>query len=454
MSNREPPTLIVGLGKTGLSVVRHLRARGVELAVTDSRDNPPMLQALKDEFPAVKVFTGGYGEAQFARAGQLVVSPGVNLHHPLIQRCSDRGIKIIGDIELFARARRRPVIAVTGTNGKSTVVSLVAAMARRAGRQVAIGGNIGTPALRLLEIPATNAPTFYILEVSSFQLESTWSLNAEVAVLLNFSADHLDRHRNMETYLAIKSRIFQGNGVAVFNPQDTWVRNTNMGGRKPHRFLMAPPKPGDFGLRQSNGEDWLARGGQSLIPASEVKLPGRHNLANALASLAIGDAIGLELQAMLDTLRSFTGLPHRTELVAEFAGIRWINDSKGTNVGASVAAITGLEGPQILILGGDAKMQDFKPLIRAMRGKVRTIIIMGKDARSIANDLVGTVPQVQVRDMAEAVMEARSMARRGDTVLLSPGCSSLDMYDNFEKRGEDFSQRVNALRQRHQDLDQ
>jgi len=444
-----PPTLVVGLGKTGLSVARFLRGRGVEVAVTDSRKQPPMLQALKDELPAVKAFVGGFREAAFDRAGQLVVSPGVDLQHPLILRCMDRGIPVIGDIELFARARRRPVVAVTGTNGKSTVVSLLAAMARRAGRQVAIGGNLGTPALRLLELPATNSPAFYILEISSFQLELTHSLNAEVAALLNFSADHLDRHRNMEEYLAIKSRIFEGDGIAVFNPQDSWVRRVSIGERKPHRFLMAPPKPGDFGLRQSNGKDWLARGGQALMPVAEIKLPGRHNIANALAAMAIGDAIGLELQAMLDTLRAFSGLPHRTELVASFAGIDWINDSKGTNVGATVAAVSGMDGPLVLILGGDAKMQDFKPLLRAMRHKVRCIILMGKDARSIANDLQGSPPQVMVPDMAEAVLEARRMARRGDTVLLSPACSSLDKYRNFEQRGEDFAERVNALKQRH-----
>lgn len=452
MAKLDPPTLIVGLGRTGLSAARHLRARGVEVAVTDSREEPPMLQALKEELPGVRVFAGGFREAAFKFAGQLLVSPGVDLRDPLIQAAMDRGARVIGDIELFARARRRPVVAITGTNGKSTVTELVAAMARRAGRQVATGGNIGTPALRLLDIPVGNAPEFYILELSSFQLELTWSLNAEIAAFLNFSPDHLDRHGNIESYLAAKGRIFQGDGIAVFNPQESWVRQMNMGERKPHRFLMAPPKPGDFGLIESQGKQWLARGGQSLMPAAEMKLPGRHNIANALAALAIGDAIGLDLQAMLDTLRSYTGLPHRCQAVASFAGINWINDSKGTNVGATVAAVSGMNGPMILILGGDAKRQDFKPLIRAMRGKIRSLIIMGRDARSIANDLQGSAPQVMVNDMAEAVSEARKMAHRGDTVLLSPGCSSLDMYSNFEQRGDDFSSRVIALKERHEGI--
>ena len=452
MANIDPPTLIVGLGPTGLSAARHLRARGVEVAVTDNRENPPMLQALRDELPNVRVFTGGFHAAAFKFAGQLVVSPGVDLRNPLIQEAMDRGAKVIGDIELFARVRRRPVVAITGTNGKSTVTELVAAMARRAGRRVATGGNIGTPALRLLDIPIGNAPEFYILELSSFQLELTWSLDAEIAAFLNFSADHLDRHGNIESYLAAKGRIFQGKGVAVFNPQESWVRQMNMDGRKPHRFLMAPPKPGDFGLIESKGKNWLARGGQSLLPAADLKLPGRHNIANALAALAIGDAIGLDLQAMLETLRSYSGLPHRCQPVTAFAGIKWINDSKGTNVGATVAAVSGMEGPLILILGGDAKLQDFKPLIRAMRGKVRTLIIMGRDARSIANDLQGSAPQVMVKDMAEAVREARNVARRGDTVLLSPGCSSLDMYSNFEQRGDDFCSRVVALKGRSEGL--
>jgi UDP-N-acetylmuramoylalanine--D-glutamate ligase len=257
----------------------------------------------------------------------------------------------------------------------------------------------------------------------------------------------------MENYIAIKERVFQGpgqgSGVAVFNPAEPAIRYMKFGQRQAHRFMMTPPQPGDFGVRKNNGKDWIARGGQALMPTHELSLPGRHNLANALAALAIGEAIGLGLQPMLDTLHSFPGLAHRTQLVATFGGIRWINDSKGTNVGATVAAVSGLDGPLILILGGEGKGQDFRPLVKALKGKVRNIVLMGKDARTIGNDLQGTVPKVTVPGMAEAVLEARSMAQRGDTVLLSPACASQDQYRDYRRRGDDFTARVEALKLRH-----
>jgi UDP-N-acetylmuramoylalanine--D-glutamate ligase len=449
MNQQDPATLVVGLGKTGLSMARHLRAQGVEIAVTDSRMEPPGLQRLHEELPSVRAFVGGFPSQPFQRAGRLAVSPGVDLQHPLIKAAMDRGIEVIGDIELFARARKRPVVAVTGTNGKSTVTSLVGAMAEQAGRRVAVGGNLGTPALGLLGT-GTRVPDFYVLELSSFQLELTRSLNAEIAALLNVSADHMDRHQTMENYIAIKERVFLGSGVAVFNPAEQAMRYMDIGQRQAHRFMMTPPQPGDFGVRRNNDKDWIARGGQALIAADELSLPGRHNLANALAALAIGEAIGLGLQPMLETLRSFPGLAHRTQLVASFAGIRWINDSKGTNVGATVAAVAGLDGPHILILGGDGKGQDFRPLAKALKGKVRNIVLMGRDAKTIANDLQGTVPKVTVPGMAEAVLEARRMARRGDTVLLSPACASQDQYRDYRQRGDDFAARVKALKQQHE----
>lgn len=456
MSQQEPPTLILGLGKTGLSVARYLSARGVNVAITDTRKNPPGLQQLREQLPHVRAFLGGFHDQQFSRAGRLVLSPGVDLNHTLIQAALNRGVEVIGDIELFARARRRPLVAVTGTNGKSTVTELIGAMARRAGQRVAVGGNLGTPALNFLEIPLSQAPAFYVLELSSFQLELTRSLNAEVAVLLNISADHLDRHHSMANYREIKSRIFwraadAPAGIAIFNPQELAMRGMDTRGREAHRFLMAPPKPGDFGVRVSDdGNEYLARGGQTLIRVSELGLRGRHNVANALAALAVGEVVGLDLQPMLETLRSFKGLPHRTQFVTSFEEISWYDDSKGTNVGATEAAVAGLPGTLVLILGGVGKGQDFYPLTRVMPGKVRGVVLMGQDAQLIASDVQGVVPTLVVADMAEAVHEAHLMARPGDSVLLSPACASFDQYHDFQQRGDDFREKVMDLQQRRE----
>lgn len=454
MNQQLLPTLVLGLGKTGFSVARHLSARGVPVAVTDTRADPPALEQLREQLPQVKAFVGGFREQQFSRAKRLVVSPGVDLGHSLIQAAINRGVEVIGDIELFARARRRPVVAVTGTNGKSTVTTLVGAMARRAGQRVAVGGNIGTPALNFLDIPMSQAPSFYVLELSSFQLELTESLNAEVAALLNISADHLDRHRSMAAYREIKGRIFRRTagasaGVAVFNPQELGLREMNLYGREVHRFLMAEPKPGDFGVRvDSNGIEHLVRGGQTLIAADELGMRGRHNVANALAALAIGEVVGFDLEPMLDTLRAFKGLPHRTQLVASFNDIDWYDDSKGTNIGATEAAVTGLPGTLVLIMGGVSKGQDFYPLTRILPGKARGVVLMGQDAKKIASDIQGSVPTLIVKDMAEAVYEAHLMAKPRDSVLLSPGCASFDQYHDFQHRGEDFREKVVALQHR------
>ncbi len=451
MQNREPQTLVVGLGKTGMSVVRFLHARGGRISVTDTRDQPPGLDELRRDYPDVDAFVGGFRPQAFEHAKRLVVSPGVDLAHPLLQGARRAGIELIGDIELFARARRRPVVAITGTNGKSTVTEMVGAMARRAGRRVAVGGNIGAPALNLLDIQLAQGPAFYVLELSSFQLELTESLNAEVAVVLNLTPDHLDRHQTMDDYMRIKNRILHGKGVGIINAQDMWVRRMDTGERDLRRFVLLPPKPGDFGVVQSGGQEWLARGGQALMPTADLRLPGRHNVANALAALAIGDAVRLDLEPMLETLRGFKGLPHRTQWVAEFGDVDWYNDSKATNVGATEAAVRGFPGKLILIAGGEGKNQDFKPLAAAVRHKVRNVVLLGKAARAISNAIEGEVPVLAVRTMAEAVLEARRMAHTGDHVLLSPACASFDMYANFEERGKDFVALVEAMKKRYED---
>jgi len=451
-------TLIVGLGKTGLSCARFLAARGVPLAVTDSRAHPAGLDALREELPDVAVFVGGFDSAALAAAEQLVVSPGVSLREPAIAAVVERGIPVVGDIELFARYAEAPVVAVTGTNGKSTVTALVGAMAQAAGSNVRVGGNIGTPALDLLEGVAAQAERqmfggapaatsavahgiardLYVLELSSFQLETTYSLNAAAAAVLNVSADHMDRYLDLAEYAAAKQRIYHGDGVMVINADDPVVAAMAMLGRHVVRFGLGEPGAGDFGLRNQDGQAWLAHGAEALMPAHELRLVGRHNLANALAALALGSAVGIPNDAMVQALRRFAGLAHRMQWVGERDGVRWYNDSKGTNVGATLAALRGMAGPVVLIAGGDGKGADFAPLRAVAADKARAVVLMGRDAGIIEAALAGAVPVVRAADMDDAVHKAGELARRGDAVLLSPACASFDMYNNYEERGEAF----------------
>jgi len=432
-----------------------LAARGVPLAVTDSRAHPASLDALREELPDVAVFVGGFDSAALAAAEQLVLSPGVSLREPAIAAAVQRGIPVVGDIELFARYARAPVVAVTGTNGKSTVTALVGAMAQAAGRSVRVGGNIGTPALDLLDREAEHqmfagapaatsaiahgaAPDLYVLELSSFQLETTYSLNAIAAAVLNVSADHMDRYRDLAEYAAAKQRIYHGDGVMVINADDPLVAAMAEPGRRMLRFGLGEPETGDFGLRSQGDAIWLAQGDEALMPAHELRLVGQHNLANALAALALGSAVGIPNAAMVQALRRFSGLAHRMQWVAERDGVRWYNDSKGTNVGATLAALRGMAGPVILIAGGDGKGADFAPLRAVVADKARAVVLMGRDAGIVEAALAGAVPAVRAADMDDAVHKAGELAQRGDAVLLSPACASFDMFKNYEERGEAF----------------
>lgn len=440
-AGRQPGTLVVGLGKTGLSCVRYLVRHGVSVAVVDSRPEPPYLCALRDELPDVTVVTGGFDPALFTAAERLVVSPGVATADPRIRAAADRGAEVIGDIELFAREATAPVVAITGSNGKSTVTTMVGEMARRAGVRVAVGGNLGEPALDLLS-PEVE---LYVLELSSFQLETTRSLHAEAAVVLNVSSDHMDRYASLDDYARAKASVYLGAGTAVVNLDDPVVRSMP-GGRQRSGFTLGPPRPGEFGVRELGARRWLCRGEQGLIAADELRIAGRHNLANALAAVALGTAVGLPLAAMLEVLRDFRGLAHRTRFVAEIGGVRWYNDSKGTNVGATVAALEGLdagdESRTVLIAGGDCKGASFADLAAAAARCVRYAVLIGRDAGSIAAEFAGRVPLVHADDMADAVDKAAAAARPGDRVLLSPACASFDMFRNFEHRGEVFESLV------------
>lgn len=431
--------LVVGCGRTGLSCARYLARQGRQVAVTDSRSEPPCLQAMHEELPDVALFLGGFDADAFAHAGQIVVSPGVPLSHPLIAQARSRGVEVIGDIELFARVAQAPVIAITGSNGKSTVTTLVHEMARAAGRRVRAGANLGTPALDLIEDPE---PDLYVLELSSFQLESVDSLAPAAAAVLNISPDHLDRYSGLDAYAAAKARIYRNAGVQVVNLDDPVACSLADVNRPRLGFTLDVPGSDDFGLRERDGRLWLCRGGEDWLAADELKLVGRHNLANALAALALGAAIDLPRAAMLEALCGFGGLAHRTQWVGGRDGVDWYNDSKATNIGATLAAIAGFDRPLVLIAGGQGKGADFSLLHPVLCQRARAVVLLGEAAGEIETALDGCVPVRRVESMEAAVAAAAELARPGDAVLLSPACASQDMFVDYQDRGERFSAAV------------
>ncbi|MEY3338256.1 MAG: UDP-N-acetylmuramoyl-L-alanyl-D-glutamate synthetase [Pseudomonadota bacterium] len=435
--------LIVGLGKTGVSAARHFAARGWHIAVTDTRTEPPGREQLASVAPQAECCFGRLDTALLEGSQIVVASPGIALREPLIAEALARGIEVVGDVELFAREAKAPVVGITGTNGKSTVTTLVGRMAARAGRVVSVGGNLGTPVLDLLSAPV---PELYVLELSSFQLETTSSLNLVAATVLNLSEDHLDRHGTMDAYAAAKARIFRRCGTAVINVDDPWVRSMSTGSAKSVvGFSIEGASTARYSLIEHGGEPWLAIGGQPVLAVSAMRLAGLHNAANALAALALGDACGLPLPPMIDELREFAGLPHRSQWVGEKRGVRYINDSKGTNVGATVATVSGMTGTLLLIAGGDGKGQDFTPLAKALKGRARAALLIGRDAAQLANALEGCCEIVRCASLEEAVDEAAHRATAGDVVLLSPACASLDMFRDYTERGDRFAAAVGRL---------
>lgn len=437
--------VIVGLGKTGFSCIEFLLKKGANVAVTDSRAEPPFLDELKKQFPQVIISMGGFDETLIMSADELIVSPGVALREPVIANAIAKGIPAIGDIELFAREVKVPVIGITGTNGKSTVTVLVGEMAKQAGLNVGVGGNLGTPVLEML----ANNFELYVLELSSFQLETTYSLHLTAATVLNISPDHMDRYSNLEEYIAAKQRIFQHCEISVINRQDPKAVENAKLSKKIISFGLDEPKVGEFGVRKINNNFYLAYGEQNLLPVNQLQIKGKHQWANALAALALGHAHGLPMTAMLKALQIFPGLPHRCQWVRNLHGVDWYNDSKGTNVNSTLAAIEGLgatiSGKLILLAGGLGKQQDFLPLREPVHEHVRTVILFGEDAKLIAGALSDACSIVFVRDFAEAIELAKQNAKPGDAVLLSPACASFDMFKNFEHRGEVFIDAVKKL---------
>jgi UDP-N-acetylmuramoylalanine--D-glutamate ligase len=436
-------SVVVGLGKTGASCLRYLAKRGIAVSATDTRRTPPGLAELGGLAESVDLRLGGFDLSLLDGASQVLMSPGVSLEEPIARAARDRGIEVLGDVELFARNVRAPVIGITGTNGKSTVTSLVARMAAAAGRTVLAGGNLGEPALDLLEQPT---PDLYVLELSSFQLETTYSLHLQAATVLNVTADHLDRYPSVAAYALAKSRIFAKAATMVLNADDPRV--AAMRGPMNTVTFSIERTDADFFLLRTGTQILLARHGEGLLDVSRMKITGLHNAANALAALALGDAAGLPMPKMLDALESFPGLSHRSEWIADVAGVRYIDDSKGTNVGATIAAVAGMPGPLVMIAGGEGKGQNFTPLAQAFRGKVRHVVLIGKDAPAVAAALAGVCPTETVASMQEAVMLAARVARAGDGVLLSPACASLDMFRDYGHRGDVFAAAVHDLERR------
>ncbi|PHS74666.1 MAG: UDP-N-acetylmuramoyl-L-alanine--D-glutamate ligase [Porticoccus sp.] len=436
--------VVAGLGVTGLSVARHLNEMGERFVVLDSRANPPCLAQLQSELPGVSLVLGELNDDAFLGADEVILSPGLSRQHPAVKTAVEAGIPVIGDIELFARCTSAPIVAITGSNGKSTVTTLVGEMFAEAGIDAAVGGNLGVPVLDLL---APNV-AYYVLELSSFQLESVLALNAEVATVLNISLDHMDRYHSLLDYHQAKHRIFIGARQVVTNRDDRLSAALVGDTVKQWSFGLDQPDFKGFGLRQHQGESWLYYQFEPLLAERELGMTGRHNTANALAALALGTAAGLPMDPMLAVLRRFEGLPHRCQRVATRNGVTYINDSKATNVGATLAAIAGLRGADnlVLIAGGQGKGQDFAPLARVLQGAVRQLILMGEDAPVIGDAVAGTVPVLFATGLDAAVMAAAQVARPGDIVLLSPACASFDMFRGFADRGEQFVRAAEALR--------
>lgn len=439
--DRSSRVLVVGLGVTGLSVARFLSQHGIQLAVADSRPNPPGLAELRELLPDVGVFLGGFDPATFARATHLVVSPGVALETPAIRQAIRSGVPVFGDLDLFACVARAPIIGITGSNGKSTVTTLLGLMAEADQRKVKVGGNLGTPMLDLIDAEAD----LYVLELSSFQLERSLLLEAEAATVLNISPDHMDRYADLQAYADAKRRIFRGFGLMVLNADDPVVLAMAEEGRRTTFFSLKEGSDAQYRLARLNEKEWLIAHGEGLMPVADIRLKGRHNAANALAAVALGEAVGLSRSAMMKALREFPGLDHRMQWVAEVDGVSYINDSKATNVGACIAALEGLDDPAVLIAGGDGKGADFSVLTGVVASKVRAAVLMGRDAPLLEQALSAVVATVRVENMKQAVATARKLAQKGDIVLLAPACASLDQYKDYKERGRIFADTVRGL---------
>ncbi|GAA3909459.1 UDP-N-acetylmuramoyl-L-alanine--D-glutamate ligase [Litoribacillus peritrichatus] len=438
-------SVIVGLGLSGLSCARYLTRLGQRFVVMDTRNEPPLLNKLKESCPGVKVIAGELDVSILEGASSVIVGPGLDTQQAPFKALIDQGVDVVGDIELFARAVQAPVIAITGSNGKSTVTTLVGEMAEAAGLNVKVGGNIGVPALDLL----TPTPVdLYVLELSSFQLETTYSLKPKAATVLNLQADHMDRYGNMVAYHKAKQRIYRHCGCSVWNKKDMLTQPLLGSDSSSVVFTTDEPDLAEFGLKQVDDQLWLMKGQKPLVSEQQLKVKGRHNLANVLAAMALGDAAGIPMEAMIEASINFTGLAHRCEWLKEINGRTFINDSKGTNVGATKAAIEGLASDSkniVLIAGGVGKGADFGELGAALAAHCKAMVVFGEDQQEIADAVPESVNVQRANGLEHALQQAVDASEKGDVVLFSPACASFDMFRNFEHRGQVFSGLVEQL---------
>ena len=440
VSDLSEKIVIVGLGITGLSVVRYLVEKGIEPVVLDSREHPPGETELREQYPQLVCYFGSFDKDQLATAKQLIVSPGISVQTAEISYAKSQGVEVIGDIELFARAADAPVIAITGSNGKSTVTTLVGEIFEKAGWKTGVGGNIGLPALELLG----KENKVYVLELSSFQLETLESLKPAAAVVLNISEDHMDRYDSFASYIAAKESIYKNAVNVVVNRDDEVVSKMPVADNV-IGFTVNQSGADDFSLREINGQTWIVRHGKCLLNTEDLFIDGLHNIANVMAALALIESFNLPEESVLQAVKSFTGLPHRMQCIASSDGVNWIDDSKATNVGAAQAAIEGLAGNIILIAGGECKDADLSALKSPVKQYVTKLILIGRDADKIEEVCKGATDIVHASCMYDAVVKAKQYAVSGDHVLLSPACASFDMFKNYEHRGQVFSDAVKAV---------
>lgn len=430
--------LVVGLGLSGFSAARYLISKGYRCRVQDTRDIPPYFQALRTEFPSTDIVKKPLNEELIDWADVLVVSPGLSIAQPEIIQAIDLGKSVIGDIELFAQASDdKPIVAITGSNGKSTVTTLLGEMIVADGKLVGVGGNLGIPALDLLQQPAD----YFVLELSSYQLETTQSLKPVAATVLNLSEDHLDRYDSYADYIQAKLHVYQNAKTCISNQDDETTRHNS----NDILFGLTTNEKTNFGLIENGSGTWLANKGECWINVNDLKISGRHNWANCLAAMALASTLKVSRQAIIKAMVEFKGIPHRSEWIAEIDGVEWVNDTKATNVGAALASIEGRDRPVILIAGGQSKNADMSVLYKAIKQQVKLVLLMGVDADRIERAWSGAAPIERVDNMANAISRANQQAIDGDCVLLAPACASFDMYPKFEARGDDFANHVRQL---------
>ncbi|MFQ3185039.1 UDP-N-acetylmuramoyl-L-alanine--D-glutamate ligase [Marinomonas primoryensis] len=438
---------VVGLGATGLSCVRFLASKGVDFYVVDSRENPPGLEQAKEYCPKNRIFTGDLAVLETLGVTELYVSPGIALRTPVLARLAARGVLMRGDIDLFRDYVDAPFVAITGSNAKSTVTTLVALLLQACGKNAKAGGNLGPPALDLLS-PNTD---FYVLELSSFQLETTHSLQADLACLLNVSEDHMDRYDDLYEYQRVKQKVYRGCKAAVCNKQDILTAPLLADTTPVRAFTTKSPDLKEFGMLKDGDGAWLCRGVERLYHTSQIALKGSHNHANVLASLAMLELLGVDVMSNVvgDVLKEFGGLPHRCETVRTLHNVTYINDSKGTNVGATLAALQGLGSVVrkniLLIAGGEGKGADFSPLTKSVTDFVRVVYLFGKDADRIAEVMLPGTEVKRFDSLDQIVSSISQDAKEGEIVLFSPACASLDIYKSYEVRGEHFARLVAEL---------